>query len=51
MFHLCVNGHYLDSFQIPVAKAVLIIADLQESVNIIVIVTNLQDDFTDSCWY
>ncbi len=48
MFELCVNPH-LDSFQIPVAKTVLIIANLQESVNITVVI-NLQDDVTDRCW-
>ncbi len=48
MVHLCINGDHLDSFQIPVAKAVLIIANLQESVDIHVIV---QDDVTDSCWF
>ena len=49
MFHLCVNWDHLDSFQIPVAKTVVIIANLQESVNITVIVTNPQGDVTDSC--
>ncbi len=48
MLNLCVNPH-LDSFQIPVAKTVLIITNLQESVHITV--TNLQDNVTDSCWY
>ena len=51
MSHLCVNRDHLDSFQIPVAKTVLIIANLQESVHITVTVTNLQDDVMDSCWY
>jgi len=50
MFHSCANMHHLDSFQIPVAKAVLIIANLQESVNITVVI-NLQDDVTDRRWY
>ncbi len=50
VLNLCVNPH-LDSFQIPVAKTVLIITNLQESVHITVTVTNLQDNVTDSCWY
>ena len=47
MFHLWVNRDHLDSFQIPVAEAVLIIANLQKSVQITVTVTTV----TDSCWY
>lgn len=51
MFHLGVNRDHLDSFQIPVAKTMLIIANLQESVNKNVTVINLQGGVTDSCWY